>query len=64
MNLYASTRGGRYHTDPACGLAGGAFRGLPDRWPTITLSTARDRGLTPCRTCKPPPLLHLIRGDQ
>lgn len=63
MNLYASTRGGRYHRAPSCGLTGATFRGLPDAWPPVTTTEARDRGLTPCRTCKPPPLLALIYGD-
>lgn len=64
MNLYASPYGGRYHADDRCGLISAAFRGLPDTWAPVTLQEARDRRLTPCRTCSPPPLLRLIRGAQ
>lgn len=63
MTVYASTRGGRYHADSACGLAGAAFRGLPDEWPAVTLAAAKERRLTPCRTCDPPPLLTLVREE-
>ena len=61
--LYASRHGGRYHRLADCGLAGAAFRGLPDAWPVVTPAQARERRLTPCRTCQPPPLLQVIRGE-
>lgn len=62
MKLYASTRGGRYHRLPDCSLDGAPFRGIPDTWPTVDSAQARTRHLTPCRTCKPPPLLTVLQG--
>lgn len=64
MKLYASQHGGRYHRDDQCGLV------LPPnpqphllrRWPPVTRAEARERGLTPCRVCKPPVLLEVIEG--
>lgn len=62
MSIYASPTGGRYHGDATCGT-GGAFSGLPDQWPTITVASARARRLTPCKTCAPPPMLTLVLNE-
>lgn len=62
MTVYASPYGGRcYHSRPNCnGLNATALATWGrDDW-SLTRGEAKSRGLTPCRVCKPPPLLTVV----
>lgn len=62
ITLYATHTGSRYHRTPVCtGLNSydmSTCMMIPV--PVVTRSEAVRRGLTPCKTCQPAPLLRLI----
>lgn len=61
MSIYASATGKRYHCDPYCtGLNTTAMNNWDADVPTITHAAAHKRGLTPCKACKPRPLLTVV----
>lgn len=62
MTLYAVPNGKRYHDSMFCeGLNSWSVAwGTDVPPPIITMRRAVQRGLTPCGTCKPPPLLRVV----
>lgn len=66
VRLYATPSGKRYHRDLMCDGLNAWYCQADRSWhgdqapPTVTMAQARDRGLTPCSMCQPPPMLTVI----
>ncbi len=59
-SLYAAPRGKCYHASPRCEGLTSYEMSTGREAPAVTMRTAAERDLRPCRTCHPRPLLRVV----
>lgn len=62
--IYATPKGTRYHADAFCTGLNGSAMAYDEEAPAVTRGAAARRGLRPCATCNPAPLLTVVAGGR